>query len=265
MAISIRAAGANVPSSTIAGLRAALMVAAICVALVCFSNLRRQLQFTKPWQHIFRGLFFGISVYLGFYAITAIPLATSTVLFFTAPIFATILSVWIHGQPIGPRRIAAIIMGFTGALVILRPGVIPLNLGMVSAVLSSVFFSGGLVMSRNLARIDGPISTFTSSTVITLFLSIPLVINDYSLPTQPSTWGWILALSVVSIVRQLADIQAYRLADAAVIAPISYLRLVFIGIAAYLIFNEIPDQPTLIGAGIIIGSAIYIAHRERSA
>lgn len=265
MAISMRAATDVLSSNTTVLYRAFVMLGLIFVGILLMKSLRDGLQFSYPKRHILRGVLFAFSVMFGFYAVATIPLTTATVLFFLAPIFASLLSVPLLGQTMGPRRMVATVIGLLGAVVILRPGYIPLNLGLLSAVGSSVLFAFGLVLTRDLAQKDGPLSTMLSSTVITLLVTLPFGIKDFEVPELPMTWFWLIFLALVSILRQVSDIQAYRYAEASVIAPFAYLRLVFIGIGAYFIFDELPDMPTIIGAAIIIGSALYIAQRERAA
>lgn len=262
MAVAIRGASDTMPSTAIAGYRAGLMCLVILVALLGVPSIRAQLRFSNPRLHILRGVLFGISVQLGFFTITQIPLAMATVLFFTAPIFAAILSVLLRGETIGPRRIFAIILGFAGALIIIRPGIVPVNLGMLTAIGSSVIFAIGLLLSRNLAQEDGAVSTLASSTAITFLISLPLMWGQWAVPTGQGTWVWLIALVGFSILRQICDIQAYRVAEASVIAPVAYLRLVFVAIVAYFLFSEVPDLYTWIGAAVIVGSALFIGYRE---
>ncbi len=119
-------------------------------------------------------------------------------------------------------------------------------------------------MSRNLSNADGPMSTYFSSVVIMVIVSIPIAAPVMTLPDLNVTWIAMIALVITSSIRGIGDIEAYRHADAALLTPITYLRLVFIGIAAYFFFNESPDAATLIGAMIIIAATLYIAQRERA-
>lgn len=119
-------------------------------------------------------------------------------------------------------------------------------------------------MSRNLARTDGPISTLISTTTIGLIITIPLAAPVFEITTDLTLILWISVLIIFGILRQYADIQAYRYAQAAVIAPISYFRMVLIGVMAFS-FEEIPILTTYIGAFIVIASTIYITNRERIA
>lgn len=269
MAISLRGASETIDSNLIAGFRSGGMLVLVVIAIICVPKLRHQLRFSQPLRHIVRGIFFGGSTLFGFYAFSQIPLSTATVLFFTGPIFATILSVIFQKQTIGPRRIIAIIAGFVGALIVLRPGVIPLDFGMLSALLSSLCFAIVLIMSRSLSRIDGTLSTMTSSTFITFIICIPFILMGSELSEIPKlfefriTWGWLIILLVVSVIRQFADIMAYKMADSSIIAPIAYLRLVFISIAAYFLFGEVLDIWTIVGAMVVISATLFIVYRER--
>ncbi|GHA44520.1 DMT transporter permease [Amylibacter ulvae] len=264
MTIAIRGAAAEMDSNMIAMARFSITVMLAIIAMCLLPSLRKQLRFSQPWRHVLRGILVGFSTLLGFYSITQIDLATVSVLFFTAPIFATVLSVLFFKEQIGPRRIIAIALGFLGAIIILRPGV-ELNSGMIAALVSSLMFAGVLVMSRGLADADGPFSTFFSANVMTVIVTVPFVWSDPALPSQTATWAWVIALVLLGIVRQFADILTYRYGDAAVVAPFAYLRLVILGIAGYLMFDETPDRFTLIGATVIIVSTFYITQRERKA
>lgn len=262
MTVVVRLAAADVGSIEVVFYRSIIAVALVSVVLILFSPMRKKLSFTRPYTHLVRGLLVAAATHLGFYTIAHIPLATATVLFFTAPIFATVLSIFVHGESIGPRRIAAIFAGFIGAVVVLRPGFGELSFGMLTAVGSSITFATVLAMTRGIAQADGPLSTYLSSVVITAIATLPLVMGDLILPTEPMTWVFLCIVAITSMVRGVADIYAYRYGEAGILAPVAYTRLVFIGIAAFVMFGEVPDVPTVVGAAIIIGSTLYIAQRE---
>lgn len=262
MTLAVRMVSLEMGSTQVVLYRSIIAIVMVGAAVIVASPLRRKLSFTKPYQHLVRGTLVAIATHFGFYTIATVPLATATVLFFTAPIFATLLALFIHGEKIGVRRILAIAAGFIGALVVLRPGFGELNLGMLTAVGSSLCFASALTMSRNLAQADGPLSTYFSSIVITTLITIPIVGTDLATPGLSATWIAIILVAITSMVRGIADIEAYRHAEAGILAPVAYLRLVFIGIGAYLMFEETPDWQTVLGAVIIIGSTLYIAQRE---
>lgn len=262
MALAVRGVVEQMDSRMAVMFRAGLTSFLILIAVVIFAKLRRDLRFSRPGLHLLRGGLISVSTNLGFYTIMFIPLTTATVLFFTAPIFATILGVVLHRERVGPRRILAVSAGFIGALVILRPGFDGFHPAMLAALGSSALFAIALSLSRNLANADGALSTYFSSVVITAIVTLPMALPVWHMPTDWITWFAVAILVVTSAVRGFADIQAYRYAEAASLAPIAYLRLVLIGVGAYFLFSEGMDVPTWIGAAIIIGATLYIARRE---
>lgn len=262
MTIAVRGASLAVDSRMVVLLRAGITLIALIGAVLVIARLRRQLRFSRPWMHLSRGIMLGTSTHLGFYTIAEIPLATATVLFFMAPIFATILSAIYQKETVGPRRVAAIAVGFAGALVIIRPGVDALHPAMLSAIASSLLFAAALVQSRGIAEADGSFAALFSSVLVTVLISVPLAAPVFALPGDWIAWGFVILLVITGAIRNLADIEAYRHGEASVIAPFTYLRLVLIGLAAYWLFDEVPDRATLIGAVIIIAATFYIARRE---
>jgi drug/metabolite transporter (DMT)-like permease len=262
MSIGVRELSAYMDTRMIVMFRAGLLTVLIGVPILILPQFRSALRFSRPKLHLVRGVLIAFSTHLGFYTLANIPIATATVLFFTAPIFATILSSFINGEKVGPRRWSAVLAGFVGAVIVLRPGYEAFHIGMLTALGSSLMFAVALAYSRNLAVSDGAISTYFSSVVITAIVSVPLSLPVFSLP---ATW-FVLTLGVIvalcSFVRGFSDIQGYRYAEAAVLAPVTYLRLVFLGVAGYILWGETFDTPTLIGASVIIGSTLYIGRRE---
>lgn len=239
---------------------ATFALAVLFVAL--FAGYRRTVRFSRPELHLARGFFFFVSAHLGIYAIAELELVTATVLMFTAPLFATLFSVIFNGERVGPRRLGAVAVGFLGVLIVLRPDVGGVEPAMASALGSAVLFAAALVMGRNVARNDGPLATLISAAGITAVCSVPLAWPVADWQAAEAAAGILAAMVLAGIVRMLADIRAYASGDAAVIAPVTYLRLVLVGIGGYLIWSEVPDAAELAGAAIIAGSALYVARRE---
>ncbi len=262
MSIAVRGVSHEISSNMIVFYRAAIILAFMLAALAMSRKTRQAMRFSRPWLHVLRGSLIGFATMMGYYTIATIPLATGTVLFFTAPIFATLINMFLHGERVGPRRITAIVLGFLGAVIVLRPDVGRIEPGMVTAIGSSMCFALALSLSRNLARADGAVSTFCSSIFFTVLVSLPLAVRDFQVPELGWTWIALSAVVVSTVVRGYADIVAYNLAEAAVLAPLTYMRLVLIGVAAYFVFGEVPDTTTYIGAAIIVGSTLYIAQRQ---
>jgi drug/metabolite transporter (DMT)-like permease len=265
MNLIVRQLSQDIDSILIVFYRFAISSGLLIAAVILISPLRAKLQFSRPWLHVTRGALVGIATQLGFYTLASIPLATATALFFTAPIFTAIFNIYVHGEQIGPRRWAAIGVGFIGALVITNPFGASFSFGFITGTLSSLAFAAVLTLSRNVSRADGPISALFSAAVMTALLSLPLAAPILKAPTEPLSYVLIAAMVAVGFLRQFADLRAFTLADASVLAPITYLRLIFVGLGAYFIFGEIPDTPTIIGSIIVICATLYIAQREARA
>jgi len=260
MSVAVKGLGGAIDSRMIVTLRAGCTLLLI-LPLIPFVPQFRSMRFTRPWLHLWRGAAIAFATHLGFYALIEIPLATAAVLFMTAPIFATVLSVIIHGEAVGPRRWSAVAAGFIGAIIILRPeaGVHP---AMLMALLSSALFAMALTMSRAVATADGAPAAYVSSVAVTVLISLPLAAPVLAIPSGALAWGLLAIVLIGGVMRGIADIQAYRYAEAAILAPVTYLRLVLIALAGYLFFDEVPDTATYLGAAIIILSTLYIARRE---
>ena len=265
MAISVRGASLGLDTRLLVGYRLFFTLILIGILILIVPRLRSKVHFKQPRAHLIRGILMAFSVHLGFYTLSIVPLAAAAILFATAPIFATIISVAMGRETIGIRRTLAILVGFIGTIIVMRPSSEIIDTNMIYGIGSSIFFSFSLVMSRNLARTDGPLSTLISTSAIGLIVTIPLAAPVFKITTDTNIILWTLVLIIFGILRQYSDIQAYTYAQAAVIAPISYFRVVLIGLMAYLFFNEIPVVTTYIGATIIIAATIYITNRERLA
>ena len=234
----------------------------ILPAVLLRPALRSRLKVTRHWAHLWRGVFIAASMHLGFYSMSVMPLATVTVLFFMAPIIATLLATVFFGERVGLHRSGAILAGFVGAAVILRPGFAMIEWGLLAALGSAVLFALALSLSGSVTKADGALSGAVSASLITGVLTLPVVIPIWSLPSTGFFWLLMGVIVATGLLRFFADLSAYHFAEAGLLAPISYLRLILIAVGAYFLFDEIPDAATWTGAALIIGSSLYIARRE---
>ena len=220
MAISVRGASLGLDTRLLVGYRLFFTLILIGILILIVPRLRSKVHFKQPRAHLIRGILMAFSVHLGFYTLSIVPLAAAAILFATAPIFATIISVAMGRETIGIRRTLAILVGFIGTIIVMRPSSEIIDTNMIYGIGSSIFFSFSLVMSRNLARTDGPLSTLISTSAIGLIVTIPLAAPVFEITTDTNIILWTLVLIIFGILRQYSDIQAYTYAQAAVIAPI---------------------------------------------
>ncbi|MDO9707040.1 DMT family transporter [Paracraurococcus sp. LOR1-02] len=191
-----------------------------------------------------------------------LPIAEATAITYVAPGFVTALSILFLGEQVGIRRWSAVFVGFAGVLIVIRPGTGALSLAALFPVASALCWAATIVITRRMGAGDRTETTVLWSAGTGLVLLSLLVPFGFVLPT----WGQLglgLAHGLCSSVGQYLVILAYRQAAASLLAPFSYVQLLFSTTLGWLIFAAVPDRFTLLGAAVIIGSGLYTVHRER--
>lgn len=262
MMLGVRLLTTEMHSVMLVFLRSVFGVPLVIPILVAAARRAEPLRFTDRRAHLARGVLVAMAINAGFYSIWQLPLATATILFFMAPIFATAVAVVLTGERVGARRWGAIAAGMLGAVIILRPGFGDFDPVMLLALASAAAFAVALMLGKRAAQADGPNSVFVSSALIVAVATLPLAMTRWTVPDQPWQWAALALVVAASSLRNYADIRAYAIGDAGFLAPFSYLRLVTIGGIGYFIFGEVIDGPTLAGGAIIIAATLYIALRE---
>lgn len=217
---------------------------------------------TARWRlHLARGVMGMLSANLGFYALTTLPLTTVTALFFTSPLFVTLFAIPLLGENVGWRRWSASIAGFAGSVIVINPSPAGVDPAMLIAIGSAAAYSFVLLFGKQLSVTDRPANLMFYLGAITTLASVPGAALTWSWPS-PLESMLLLAIGTSAAVQGYTDIKGYAVADASAISPVQYVRIVFIALAAYTLFDEKLEWNTVVGAAIIIGSAVYIAHRE---
>lgn len=215
----------------------------------------------RPGLMFFRGATSTCGVILWMTAVTMLPLAEVTAISFTAPLMATIGSALILKEVVRLRRWTAILVGFAGVLIILRPGMVPMEVGFIWAIAAAGFMAMAVIIIKTLTRTDTPERiVFWTNVWLTLGTLIPALWI-----WAPMTWEmWVIgiAMGVIGAVSHIFLTKSFSLADASIVLPLDYARLPFVAIIGYFAFGQTSDLTTWIGAAIIAGSAIYIAQRE---
>ncbi|MGB0629522.1 MAG: DMT family transporter [Alphaproteobacteria bacterium] len=196
-----------------------------------------------------------------FYAISITPLAEVIALSFAAPVFATFLAIFFFREMVGPARWIAILMGFAGTLVILRPGYEEIALGPVLAVLAAMTWGGAVMIIKSLSRTD---SSLTITAYMVIFMT-PLSLIPALFVWQWPTWEQLAFLALVGAFGSAGHLtmnQAIKLAPTNVVMPIDFVRLIWVAIIGYFIFAEVPDIFVWIGGAMIFASGLWIAHAE---
>ena len=211
--------------------------------------------------HAVRGLLNVIAMFMFFTALSITPVARITALSFTAPLFTAILSVIFLGERFRIRRWVAILLGFIGMLIILRPGMIPVDLGSILVVASSSIWGVTLIVIKIMSRTE---SSLTITAYMNIFLSV------FSLGPAlwvwvnpaPEMWVWLIAIGILGTIAQIALSQALKETEPTAVMPFDFLKLVWATLMGMWVFGELPDLYTWIGAFVVFASGFYLAYRE---
>jgi drug/metabolite transporter (DMT)-like permease len=234
----------------------------IMLALVWRSGGVSRLRTQRPQLQFLRGLGVTVSSILFVMGLQYLPIADATASSFVAPLFVTALSIPILGETIGWRRWTATLIGLIGVLIVVRPGGSGFQSASLLPVASALSWAFAMIITRMMSRTESPLTTLAYSAIIGFVLSslfVPFV-------WQPLTGTFLLMglfIGVSSTVGHWLLVSAFRYADASLLAPFSYLQLLWASIFGYLMFAALPDSWTLVGAVIIACSGLYTAHRER--
>ena len=200
-------------------------------------------------------------VWCFFTGLKSLPLAEAITIAFVAPLFITMLSRPILGEQIGTRRWMAVAVGFVGVLVALRPGFGGFGTGALLVIISAFSYALSMVLLRRFSGQEPTHNIFfygsIGAFVVAGFNSVPIW-----LAPDPADWGLLLLVGIWGVFGGYAVIRAYRLGEASMLAPLEYTALIWSIMFDFWLFDLTPVLAVLIGAGIVIGSNLYIAHRE---
>ena len=259
MTVGVRDLTDTVPSMEVALARS---VVGLAILLPLIAVRRGASLRTKRLPlHVVRGLLGVVAINCGFYALSQLPLATVTVLFFTAPLFVTIFAVPLLGEEVGWRRWAATAAGFVGALVVIRPGAGEFDPVMLVPVASSLLFALILIMGKKLSTTETPYTMMLYAGIVMTIGCLPPALAVWTPPT-PTDLLLMAMVGLFGTARSYTDIRGYAVGEASFVAPFQYTRIMLATVAGYVLFAEAPDAFAMFGAAIIIVSTLYIAQRE---
>lgn len=233
------------------------IIAAIVVAVFGTASLQtRHLRL-----HALRGALMVTGAWLYFTALIYLPLAEATALVFSAPIFITALSVPLLGEAVGWRRWGAVLLGFLGVLVIVRPGSEAFQLAALLPVGTALCYAIFMISARWIDRAERLWTMMLFAMLFPMIYAAPFALANWT-PVQPADYGLFVALAVCGSLGLALIGQAFRLAPAAIVAPFDYTALIWATGLGWLIWGDVPMAWTIIGAAIIVASGIIIILRE---
>jgi len=217
----------------------------------------------RPRDHAVRSLSGVISLALLYFAITRIPIADATAISYAAPIFITVLSVFLLGESIGARRWAAVVLGFVGVLLITRPQSEHWDIGLLAALGSAVGGAMVVIWLRKLSGSEHPLAIGIYYNGLGSLLCLGWVLwSGWVIPLPADAWllaGFALGCGL----QQWLLTVSFRYAEASLLAPFEYLAMVFAAIVGFVFWGEIPTPSTWIGAAIIAASGLFIFERQK--
>ena len=216
---------------------------------------------TQPKLQFLRGLTLFFANVLFFYSISIISMAKALTLAFVAPLITTALSPFILGEKVGFRRWSAVIVGFIGSLIVIRPGFIDFNLASIAALGTGCFYGIYLIITRKLHNSDSPLLTLLLTGVVGAVVASFLVPVVWVNPTF-SQWSLLALMGIFACLGHLFLILSLKYADASKLAPLGYFEIVTNIILGYYFFGDFPHYWTWVGLAIIVCSGIYISLRE---
>ena len=234
----------------------------VIVVAICMPRLRTLLASDSLGLQLLRSVFLFGATFQFFISLKLLALVEAVALLNTAPLMITILAALILREHVGPRRWAAVILGLIGALIIIRPGLGVFQPASLIAIGAAFFLAAYQVATRMIGGADGIWTTMLYTT------SFGALISTAVLPwvwQPPGTEAWLMmaVIGAVGMLGQLCIIWALAQAPASTLAPLNYTSLVWASINGLVIFAEIPDMATLVGAAVIVGAGLYVWHRER--
>jgi drug/metabolite transporter (DMT)-like permease len=252
---------ATLPSIEIAWIRF-LMFAVIMVPAMLPGSPLYALRTPRPGLQLMRGLALLSSSLFFISGLRFLPIAEASATGFVAPLFVTALSIFFLGESVGVRRWLATAAGLIGVLIIVQPGSSSFHPAAFFPLVSALAWACTLIMTRMMSGREHAITIMAYSSIAGVCIISGLVPFVWVAPS----WHDIalgIFIGVASTAGQWIVVLAFRYADASVLAPFSYTQLLWVGILGFIIFGEVPGIWTVTGAGFIVGSGLYTAHRER--
>lgn len=255
----VRYIGTDIPSSQAAFIRYAFGV-------LIFVPMMRRL-WTKPpsapVMKIFamRGLLHGVAVVLWFYAMARIPIAEVTALGYTAPIFVTIGAAVYFGERLHFRRVAAVLVGFFGTMIILRPGFQEISIGQVAQLVAAPLFAASFLFAKRLTDDEDPTVIVLMLSVVCTLVLLPGALLNWTNPGLADVL-WLALTASIATLGHYTMTRAIQAAPLTVTQPVGFLQLIWATMLGIIVFGEPADPYVLIGGGVIVAAITFISHRE---
>lgn len=238
--------------------------AAVFFVLFARTGIARQIATRRPFLHLGRSLLMVVGTTFYFTALRYLPLADAVAIMFASPLLVTALSIPLLGERIGWRRWCAILVGFCGVLLIIRPGLGVMHWAAVLPLGTAVCYAFYQVMTRIAARTDDARTSLFWTSLVGVLVTSAAVPFFWRMP-DPAGWGWMIALGAVYGIGHYLLIRGLEIAEASVVSPFIYTQILWAAALGFAYFGDVPDAVMLGGAAVVIASGLYIWRREAGA
>lgn len=218
----------------------------------------------RPGLQLARSTLVLVSTILNFVALHYLQLAQTVSISFSTPLIVAALAGPLLGEWVGPRRMAAVLVGFLGVLVVMRPGLGGLHPAMLLSLGASFCYAFYNITTRVLAAHDSSETTLVYSGLVGMAALTPVMPFVWEWPDSTLTWLLLFSLGVYGALGHWLLIMAHRRAPAAVLSPFIYTQLIWMVLLGFLMFGDVPDHWTVVGSLIVVGSGLYLVMRERA-
>lgn len=263
--------GQTLPASEVSAGRFIIQMALLLPFLYLLGHRLSWQSFSR--NEAARGFCLAIATWLFFVALKSLPMAEAISIFFVEPMILTLLASLLLGERIRIRRISAILIGFVGAVIVIQPSFDIFGWPALLPLGTAFFFALYMIITRIQAQVKHPIESQISMSVFALLTILILASLNHQTGLEAQGWRMpnmqeilvICLLGATATTGHIMVVFALQRADAGLLAPFQYLEVVTASLLGYLIFNDIPSNTTIAGVTIIIGSGLYLIHRERRA
>jgi drug/metabolite transporter (DMT)-like permease len=215
--------------------------------------------------HVLRALMFTAMTGVNFWALQYLQLTVTSSIFFTVPLIIAMISAAVLGERLDRGRWIAIIAGFAGVLIIVRPGSAAFHPAMIASLANAAMYSVFMMMTRRLAAYDSPETIQYLPAVGAAVLLTPFAIAAWEWPDTWIEWTVACLLGVLGATGHYMLALAHRYAPSHVLAPFLYQQVIYMALFGYLVFGDVPAPAVWLGSAVVVGSGLYLFHRERTA
>ncbi|MBM3548275.1 MAG: DMT family transporter [Alphaproteobacteria bacterium] len=232
----------------------------ILTPIVLWRGLPRSFATTRPVAHVGRSLAMLLSGTCFTISLAHLELAFAITVAFVSPLFVTALSMIFLGEKVGVRRWSAVVVGFIGVLIVIRPGA-EFSPWSLLPIASAFLWAISLILTRRTGH-DHPLTNLVYTTIVGAIVATPAVIPFWAWVSWEA-WAMLFCIAAWNLVALTVMVRAFAHAPASTLAPFSYSQLIWSILLGWAVFGDIPDLLTYVGGGVVIASGVYIWHRER--